>query len=230
MKIPENVFPQDLYHSYIVEGERDATCEALRAFLEDRGYISHDSPDVLCQTYDTLAIGDNALIQEWHNNKNISDKKKICILATRFISWEAEHALLKILEEPKENTHFFLIVPDASLVLDTIRSRAHTVKIEGAHSSSGDAKRFLLLKPSERIEMIAQLISKNKSNDTSSVLRYEAISLINDIEQEIYRKFLAHKTDGDVHFSLTELEKARQYMKTPGASVKMILEHLALVV
>ena len=44
-------------------------------------------------------------------------------------SLDAEHALLKIFEEPKKNTHFFLIVPDKNALLPTLVSRFYFIPL-----------------------------------------------------------------------------------------------------
>ena len=44
------------------------------------------------------------------------------------------------------------------------------------------------------------------------------------------KNFVKKKFKSDFKFILGELQKSREYLSTPGAAVKMILEHLALVV
>jgi DNA polymerase III delta prime subunit len=232
METFNTLFPIDLYHSYVVEGERDTTTILLRELLESRGITEKDSPDMLCQTYDIFTISDNSLIQEWHSKKPLGENKKVCILATRFINREAEQALLKILEEPKENTHFFIIIPDANVLQDTIRSRVHIVHAhrDTKSQSSKDAKAFLASTPKNRIELVSEIIERNKDNENSGNIRFEAIELVNELEKLIYVKFKNDINNKDIQFSLSELQKARTFLGTPGASVKMILEHMALVI
>jgi len=126
----EKLFPKDLYHSYVIEGEPNETATKLLKFLEIRGEVEKGSPDVLCQNYESFTMNDVGQIKDWHSRLGITKSKKVCILATKFINREAEQALLKIIEEPAINTHFFIIVPDASLLLDTIISRVHVIKIK----------------------------------------------------------------------------------------------------
>ena len=126
----EDLFPHDLYHSYIIESSDTNTFFHLQKFLEKRGYIDQNSSDILCQSYDSFSISDSHIIKEWHSESGIDSKKRICIINTKFINHDAERTLLKILEEPAVNTHFFVIIPNSLMLLDTIRSRAHIVKIE----------------------------------------------------------------------------------------------------
>lgn len=232
MDIFDKLFPKDLYHSYIIEGDPEVLAKELLGFLENSNYVTRKSLDVLCQNYESFTMGDSFYIKDWHSNDRVTEGKKICIIATKFINREAEQALLKIIEEPKENTHFFIIVPDASLLLDTIISRVHLVKVENSNHDKfiKEVLSFINSSPKERLDMIAQIIKSNKDEDNSGQLRYYATSFVNELENIFYDKFKKDRSNKDLIFILEELHKSRDYLSTPGASVKMILEHLAVVI
>jgi len=229
----EQLFPKDLYHSYVIEGEPETTGAFFLKFLEKRGEIESNSPDVLCQTYESFTMNDGSQIKDWHSRSGITEGKKICIIATKFINREAEQTLLKIVEEPAVNTHFFIIVPDASVLLDTIISRTHVIKIKQSSNShleiKKDALEFILSSVADRIKKVAEIIKNNKSEDSSGQLRFYATSFVNELEIIFHEKFIKNRTDKKIQFILNELQKSREYLSTPGAAVKMILEHLALV-
>lgn len=226
------LLPENLYHSYIVEADPEIIAPILLEYLRERGDIDDTNLDVLYQLYDSFTFNDCSLIKEWHSKLGVTSKFRVCIIGTKFINSEAERALLKILEEPATKTHFFIVIPNAQVLLDTILSRAHVVRVLNSQNTNQikNAKEFLLLNTNERIEYISQIIKKNKDNENSGGLRSDAIELINGIESIIHSKFLKDKTNKDTKFMLEELEKCRQYLGTPGASVKMILEHIALVI
>lgn len=226
-----DLFPENLYHSYIVEGNPATAVPLLLSFLEGRSDIGRQNPDMLCQSYDSFTITDTPIIKDWHTKHGITDKKRICIIGTKFINHEAEQSLLKMIEEPQINTHLFIVVPNASLLLDTILSRTHLVKVIDNTDSifKKEAYTFVMSKPSDRLLIVADLIEKNKDNQNSGGLRFQATELINEIEKLIYEKFRKDKNDMNTHFILDELQKSRLYLSTPGASVKMILEHIALM-
>lgn len=231
----EKLFPKNLYHSYVIEGESETTGADLLKFLEARGEAEIKSPDVLFQVYESFTMDDSREIKDWHSRLGIGKSKKICIIATKFINREAEQALLKIIEEPAINTHFFIIVPDTSLLLDTILSRVHIIKTEEmANKNDIDIKKnvrdFILSSPKSRIDKVAFIIKENKDEDNSGQLRYYATTFVNELESIIYQKFKKDRNDKKIQFILSELQKSRGYLSTPGASVKMILEHLALVI
>jgi len=226
-----NLFPKDLYHSYIIESDPIDSITYLRKFLEERGDIDLNSNDVLCQTYDAFSMEDSLCIKEWNSEIGITDKKRVCIIGAKFINHDAERTLLKMLEEPSINTHFFIIVPNSNILIDTIRSRAHIIKIKEALNvfSVNDAKNFITVSTKERIDIVAQIIKDKKDNEGSGGIRYTATLLVNELEKIIYEKFLINKNDKKIQFILSELNKAREYLSIPGSSPKMILEHIALI-
>lgn len=230
----ENKFPENLYHSYIIEGEPEATARELISYLETRKIIEPKSQNVLCQIYDGFAIGDSPLIKSWHSERGPENQKRICIIGAKFINREAEHSLLKILEEPAINTHFFLIVPNASVLLPTILSRAHVIKNERREEGLG--KKFLNANPQDRLDIISKLTKSHSDDEDSAPLRHDAINLLNNLEEILHHR-LTESTERqglsvgkDLVFSLGEIAQGREYLNLPGCSVKMILEHIALVI
>jgi len=243
----KNLFPENLYHSYIVEGDPQAVSLSLHQYLIQKGEIQENSPDILIELYDAFSIDDSRKIKEWHSEMGISAGKRICIIGAKFINHDAERTLLKIIEEPAFNTHFFLIVPNSLVLLDTIRSRAHTVKFP--HTGLVEeknikefypddkqtdfkkiAQEFIVMSPKNRIDFVAKMIKENKDEESSSILRYVAIKFINEVENIIFMKFKNDNKNLNYQFVLGELEKSRDFLNLPGASVKMILENLALVI
>ncbi|MEI7689331.1 MAG: hypothetical protein WCI91_04090 [Candidatus Nomurabacteria bacterium] len=226
------LFPKNLYHSYVLEGNPEEIVYSLRLYLEDRGEINKQSEDVSLNLYDSFAIQDSQKIKEWYQNKPTDGKKKICIIGAKFINREAEQTLLKIIEEPTENSHFFIIVPDSSLLLGTILSRVHLIK-SGEVVNNVEikiAKDFMSLNLPGRIEKVGEIIKEFKDNENSGGLRHSAISLINGIERITYEKWKKDLDNDDLKFILEELKNCREFLSIPGASVKMILEHISLII
>lgn len=226
-----SLFPKNLYHSYIVEGTPEVLVFSLQKMLQERGDIEMHSADVLCQVYEAFSVDDSKKIKEWHSEKALGSAKRVCIIGAKFINHDAERTLLKILEEPQPGTHFFIVVPNKSLLLDTILSRAHVVRVdeESGSTSEKSAQEFFNARPKQRIDLVAELIDLHKDSTGSGSLRYSAMHLINDLEKIIYERFKKNMSDGNAQFKLHELALAREYVSLPGASVKMILEHISLV-
>jgi len=64
----------------------------------------------------------------------IQNSSKIVIVdSADYLNINSANSMLKILEEPKENTYFFLISNQISLLLPTIRSRCLKIKFNTHH-------------------------------------------------------------------------------------------------
>lgn len=229
MNIFSELLPRNLYHTYIIESHDSDTAQLLIDELESRSYIQKQSPDFLYQIHDAFAVSDSVRIKEWHSEKGLNENKRICIISTKFINHDAEQTLLKILEEPNTNTHFFIILPNASVLLDTIKSRAHILKIDENNITPKYSEDFIKASIPDRLKIVEEVIEKNKENENSGGLRHEAISLINGIEKIIYKRWKSGN-DSNLSFILEELSKSREYLSIPGSSVKMILENIAIVI
>ena len=213
INIFEKVFPKNLYHSYVIEGEPEITATNLLKFLEVRGDVKSHSSDVLFQVYESFNIDNGREIKDWHSKLGITGGKRICIIATKFINREAEQSLLKIIEEPAEGTHFFMVVPNVSLLLDTILSRTHVIKVNSSFNDNDemikDVMTFIKSSPKERMNKITLIIKENEEVDSSGKLRAYATSFINVIESIFYQKFKQNINDKKNKFILKELQKSQ---------------------
>lgn len=230
MNIFKNLFPKNLYHSYVISCNLAKASDYLIEFLQEEGHIINRDINILSQEYASFTISDSKLIKDWANLKKTNDYKKICIISTKFMNTEAQQSLLKIIEEPKDDTYFFIIMPNVLNLLDTILSRAQVIEVSGDNVNDS-LLGFVDLSISKRLDFIENLIKNHEGEDTSGPLRHEATMLINQIEKDYYAHFKnSYKgKDKNKEFIFEELQKSRLYLSTPGASVKMILENLALV-
>lgn len=228
----ENLFPSILYHSYIIEGDPIEVESELLNFLKIRGEIKDKYSDIFCRFYESFTMENSGEIKDWHSKRGVSGGKKICIISTKFINREAEQALLKLIEEPFKNTHFFIVIPKASLLLDTVLSRTHIIKTEQITNKNFQKHvlEFIESTPKDRIKKISEIIKENKDEENSGKLRFYATTFVNELEKNFYQKFKKEKKNKKIEFVLNEVSKARGHLSTSGASVKMILEHLALVI
>jgi hypothetical protein len=223
----EKHFPKDLYHSYVIEGHLDyTTTELLNYFEINKNY------NIFYQKYEAFTIENSREIKLWHSQYAINDNKKICIISTKFINPEAEQALLKIIEEPTQNTHFFIIIPDINLIKDTIISRVHLIKADKYIGKEHNefVNNFMDLSIKERLEKISLIMKEYKDEENSAKLRDYSISFINKLENIFYLKLKEDKKNKKIISILGEFQKSRSYLSKPGSSVKMILEHLALMI
>lgn len=227
----KDLFPSNLYHSYVVEGNPSSIPEELREFFVRRGDIQIQSPDTFFQICDSFTMDDSSKLKEWHSLLGTSGSKRVCIIGAKFINHDAERTLLKIIEEPAVDTHFFLVVPNSKVLQDTILSRVHVVKTIELESNllKISTAEFIGSTLKQRLDSITEIIGEHKDDEGSGGVRYSAMEFINSLEKTVYEKWKSDKKNSNLQFSLEELAHARDYLSTPGASVKMILEHIALV-
>lgn len=232
MNIFKKLLPEDLYHSYLVEGSFEQAGLDLVEYLKEKKIITDNDPDFFYQRYESLTIQNSREIKSWHSQLSVKKEgKKVCLIETNFINREAEQALLKVMEEPGLNTHFFIITPNISILKDTTKSRVHSLRYldEQNKEISEIAKKIISSPLKNRFEIISDLVKENKNEDSSGSLRRYANLLLSEIEKIVYLKFKKDLENKDNIFILEEISKNKKYLNYPGAAVKMILEHIALI-
>jgi DNA polymerase III delta prime subunit len=226
----EDVFPAQLNHSYIIQGDPVTAPEELKNFLISRNIFATENPDILFELYEALDMEEGHKIKEWHSLASYGGNVRACIVGAKFINREAEQSLLKILEEPGERTHFFIIVPDVENVLPTIRSRCHIVYLDKDNKYESWAKKFVGSSIKDRIDMVALILKSTEDADTSATIRFEAKSILDSLEKNLFLEFKKDINNKNIEWVLGEIIKAKKYLRNPGSSVKMLLEHIALVI
>jgi len=221
-----------LSQAYLIEGSRVAVEPELFYILENfHGVNSHNNPDVWKGNFHTFTIENAREIKELASKKKISDDKRVFVISADGITREASNALLKTLEEPGEDTHFFIIVPSIKRILPTILSRVQVVVHNGAHCGhraeggpfAVSSETFLTHSPAERLADVKEILAKLEKEEIS---KGDIASYIDNI--------IKHKhEDLKGQTSRTSLEKEAliaSYNRDQSASLKMILEYLALTV
>lgn len=137
------------------------------------------------------------------------------IVATEFITVEAQQALLKIIEEPPVSTHFIFVIPAGYTFLPTLESRFSRV---GAVENVTMSEAFEAFRDSDyrtRMELIDEHIKRKDhawyqeiKNGLSAYLRKEGAALNSG--------------------TLRDLEYVLRHLLTRGASNKFLMEQLAL--
>ena len=213
------------HHAYSVEGDREKTKQNLFNFFEkDVGLAIRGNPDFSYAEYETFTIDDGRALVDKQKNKSFSDEsgaKKIFVIVCNTIPHEAQNSLLKVLEEPTQDTHFFFIIPSQRILLPTVRSRM--MNIQGSTSNhEAMAAEFLNLNHKKRLEFLEEIIEeKNKQ---------KAVELLQGIQHILRHKKAAHTmTPQDVHL-LEEISKSQSYIRDRSPSLKLLLEHIALIV
>ena len=228
--------PSLSHHAYVLvggvasdssTGTSDVRVGLLKTLEKTHKIIVHGNPDLFDRIYETFTIDDARELKASHEMKSVTaGAKKIFIMTMNGITIEAQNALLKLLEEPSDNAHFFLIIPSAHLLLPTIKSRVEVIyTIEEKVSASTDAVTFLKLPIQKRLDQIKKLteeISKEKKTNQ------DAIDFVNALEAEIYKTAATSKRDATWQKRLKAIQTARTYLNDRAPSIKMLLEYVAL--
>jgi len=209
---------ENLHHAYfIVEHKVEEALKKLRHFLENTlGVQTSGNPDYFHGKYETMNIADARVITESEMRKSVAGGKKIFVIETDFITEEAQNALLKVFEEPREGTHFFIFSPQDTL-LPTLKSRMMVLKGE---NGVGLDSQFLKLPMDKRMEKVKEIVEGISDEEKT---KQDALSFVNGIEHELHLNGVENKAG-----SLESCEFARKALLDRGAPVKMILENLVL--
>jgi hypothetical protein len=209
---------KNLHHAYLIEGEREISISTLIDILKSKGIETTGGSDFYQIALDTLKIEDARNLKETSQEKafsNSKNAKKIFIISTNNILHEAQNTLLKLFEEPIEDTHYFVIMPDTGMLLKTFISRFYLIKKVGSDLDEKEAERFMKMSYLGRLDFIKKILDEEEGTRSS------AVSFLNSLEKSLA------KEPFDVTL-LHHIFKVREFLRMPGSSAKMLLESVAL--
>ncbi len=203
-------------HAYLIEGDISRK-DALAAKVAKEYKVSlKGNPDFHTRSFSSFGIDDARELKNLASLRATQDGvKKLFIIAASAMTGDAQNALLKLFEEPTENTIFFLLVPHG-ILLPTLRSRLadYPLPAQGGVSMEDEARDFLKGTYGERGKVIAELL---KEKDREIIRRF-----MDALEKEIYEGAFPGREE-----SLQDIAHLRRYLSDRSPSLKMILEHLA---
>lgn|SRR3989338_1793987 len=217
-----------LHHAYCVEGNRRGALASIKTFIEKELCLSIvGNPDVLFFDFDTFTIDNGRNLIELSSRKALGERK-VFVVAFNFINQEAQNALLKLTEEPSPNTHFFIVVPSAAIFLPTLKSRLLIVSRSDSHEGETNENKksdeFVKSTIKRRLESAKALASLVSDDEQSKI---EILEFLERLERHIRGNGELDKRKALV---LEEVIKAKRQIFTRSPSLKMILEHLCLVI
>lgn len=220
---------KQLHHAYVVEGDTDYSYKNVCEFCErDLGLKTKANPDFIYEVYDRFSVDDARRMRSLQMNKTREGEKKVFVVSFNFISTEAQNSLLKVLEEPTKGTHFFILTPSSHIFLDTIRSRVSILN-STKNSENENAINFISSTIPQRMKFITNLVQKIKDDKAS---KFDAIKLIRGLEVEIHKKTAdASDQDKREYFKkLKNINKVGDFLQDSSASVKQLLEYIAVII
>ncbi|HAS80589.1 MAG: polymerase III, delta' subunit family protein [Candidatus Nomurabacteria bacterium GW2011_GWE1_32_28] len=223
----------NLHHAYLIEGERNEILPEIFKFLEDLGVKTSNNPDFYNITIDSFKIEDARNLKSVQYEKSFSGGKKIFLISVNNFLLEAQNTLLKIFEEPKEDTHFFIIIPNKNILLKTLISRFYL--ISSNQDMSDDqlilAEKFILMPVKERLFFMKGFLSEEEDSEENLIIqplsnRAKSLNFLNALEVSLYKR----KNQILLNDFFPHLLKVREFVNQPGSSLKSLMESIALAI
>lgn len=218
----------NIHHAYCILGNSTDVVSELEKFLKkELNFSIINNPDFWYGEYDVMKIKDGREIIDLHQNRPTTGDKKIFVVSANFITEDAQNSMLKLFEEPRGDTHFFLILPTLDNIIPTLKSRLMVIETVISSSKNDDLKinDFLKMIVGKRMNIVKEIYESMKDEEKSKI---EIIKFINSIEKEVKNKIPVSKITNDNIKIFENLEKVRVYAGEQSPSLKMLLEHIAL--
>lgn len=252
MNLRSHLDKNNLHHAYLIEGRREEVLPEILKFVESLGVDTNANPDFTHLSLDSFKIEDARNLKSYSLEKGFSANKKIFVISANSFLLESQNSLLKMFEEPIENTHFFLVVPDANALLKTLVSRFYLIK-DKSMIGVGDAEKFIKMPLKSRIDFIKELLAESEEEDVPTEVgiptgvgedgsRAKALKFLNALEMVLHNILVKNFAGGRFHpesggipkNSLREccghIFKVREFLRMPGSSTKTLMESVALVI
>lgn len=215
----------NLHHSYLLEGEKDLLLSQVLELMKDIKVEVIANPDFRVLSFDSIKIDDARNIKKIAEEKSFSDSKRVFVVTANSILLEAQNSLLKIFEEPINNTHFFVLLPSVSNLLHTFVSRFFVLK-EINDLDTKEVEKFVKSNLLQRIDFIKDLLKTEKEEENFSS-REKALDFLNKLELYCSKNLDLLPKNKDL---VRHLLKTRKYLRQPGSATKTLLESVALSV
>lgn len=222
------------HHAFVIEAEAEEGIEAAQAWAErELGMKAKGNPDVVVLRYGLLSVEDARRISELAAGAPFAGQYKVLIIAASRAYHEAQNALLKLFEEPPPNTYLFLALPTFGGLLPTLRSRVATFEARTTRRSAEipDIARTFIESTKEKRSALIKKLASGDDEEERREHRDEALAIMNSIEAIAY---VALQNDGYrksiITNLLSDIATLRGHLHDRSAPVKMILEHLSLVI
>lgn len=209
------------HHVFLIEGRHEDTRPALLAFLEEEFEIKAvGNPDFRAEEFLSFGIDESRNLKAMQLRRAFTEGgKKIFIVSANSFTSEAQNSLLKIFEEPTADTHFFILAPSAQFFLPTLLSRVIVI-FEAVSGGNFEAVEQFLKEPYAVRLTLAFEMSKDAPR---------AQSFFDELIRFYYEKGLKGERTKQELRILQLVSKYRTYAHARAPSLKMMLEHLALV-
>lgn len=222
------------HHAYLYIGAHESGIRAARAFAATNlGIEGAAHPDLAVFSYEGLFPIDHARrITTFASQAPVQGDQKLIVIAAGRLFPPAQNALLKLFEEPSEGTTLILIVPAIGMLLPTLRSRLIELPREEGTIDEA-AQVFLSASSAEREKTVAKLVARVKSDkdEEKQAARMDAVRLCEGLTHAAYAALAKANGDEKQHLIsfLRDLDRFMPILHTSSAPLKLIFEHLLIV-
>ena len=227
----EHFRKNNLHHAYLIEGVREAILPEVFELVEDFGVGTLGNPDFIHINIDSFKVDDARNLKSLVNEKANSLNKKVFLISANSFLLEAQNMMLKIFEEPIENTHFFVLVPDANALIPTFLSRFYLISARKVLAETGEVQKFIAMSLKNRIDFIKELLLEEEQEGVvlfSS--KSKALKFLDALESVLHQKIMSKTVfDMEINF-FDQIFKVREFLRMPGSSAKTLMESLALII
>jgi DNA polymerase III delta prime subunit len=214
-----------IHHANVVIGRGDNRGFVFEILAKDLNFDVQANPDFLLIEEESFGIDDARNLEKWAIGKPLMGEMKVSLVVAKSITFEAQNALLKVLEEPTLGTYIFINLENLGGILPTFISRVRILQFpvsENSNATSAEniGSNFFNSKIKEKLSIIRSLAKKEDKNDMKEIIKNLEI-----ISYENYIKKTSSGTSGieDMRNILT----AKIFASSRGSSPKMLLEWLS---
>jgi DNA polymerase III delta prime subunit len=233
MNILEHLEKGRLHHAYLIQGSSEEILPQILEFWESIGVKTVGNSDFVHIHLDSFKIEDARNLKSFGMQKSYSSAKKIFVISTNNFLLEAQNSLLKMFEEPISDTHFFIILPDVNVLLDTFISRFYLIKSDKKiNPDLKKAEEFIKMPLKNRIDFIKELLTEEdeengEENLSQDSTRSKAIKFLNSLEAVLHKKFIKNQSATNY---FEQIFKVREFLRMPGSATKSLMESVALII
>ncbi|WKZ26587.1 MAG: hypothetical protein QY304_00580 [Candidatus Paceibacterota bacterium] len=214
------------HHAYLVLSANGNGLELLKKIVQSGLDIeTTGNPDYWEKQIETFGIDDSRDLKRIYLSRALKENNpKVILVKTSFITTEAQNALLKILEDPSPQTFFFFLMPSKEGLIPTLLSRFMVLEkaIVGEEEKPPlEPEIFLSLSVPARLKSVAKIIAVKD--------RAVAEKAIDALETCLYRKVDWLSLDLKQAEIFKIFAESRNYLRSRGGSIKLVLENLCLV-
>jgi DNA polymerase III delta prime subunit len=209
---------ENLHHTNICIGPKDKIKNDIEQYissiLESVSKVEH-----LSYEYDKFLVKDAEHIFQTHLHKTSKDELQIITIFFNSTNIETQNKILKMLEEPRPQTYFFICVPTIKNILQTILSRGHVFKFKKEILIDKETEDFILGSYPYRLDFVKNLLEDIKKERKT---KQDVLDFLEKIEKYVHDKQEISK--------LKRILAIKSYIQDQGVSLKQQLEYLVVTI